>query len=166
MPIPEIWTKLNPKLVFDTKFYRYRIRYFFIPIFLNTKSDTFFDTESETTKKIKKFRDRKVSKPKHHPKYPKFERNWIRNLFPIPNFTEYRIRNHQKKGIVLKPRSFETETSHSSHSGEYWTAVAVIICEVSQVEQGTRGLPKSNLTVCFGPWPNMLYRPCSSLWYD
>ena len=47
-------------------------------------------------------------------------------LFPILNFynTEsdtfhdtkffrYRIRNHPKNGKVLKPRSFETETSHS-----------------------------------------------------
>ena len=29
-------------------------------------------------------------------------------------FFRYRIRNHQTNGKVLKPRSFETETSHSA----------------------------------------------------
>ena len=40
------------------------------------------------------------------------------------------------------------------------------LCEVSRVEQGTKGWPKSNLAVCSRPWPNMLYWPCSSLWFN
>ena len=41
--IPKIWTKPNPKLFSDTKFFRYRIRYFFrYQIFSDTDTDTFF----------------------------------------------------------------------------------------------------------------------------
>jgi len=126
-------------------FFRYRIRYFFryhffpIPKLILFSIPKFSDTESETTKKMEKFRNREVSKPKRHLNYPKSEQNLIQNffryqifsipnpiLFPIPNFSDtetdpffdtkifrYRIRNHQKNGKVSKPRSFETETSHS-----------------------------------------------------
>ena len=71
---PKIWTKPNPKLFSDTKFFRYRIRNFFryqifsipnpklfsipkifdtefktflIPIFLDAESETDFDNKSE-----------------------------------------------------------------------------------------------------------------------
>ena len=52
--IPKIWTKPNPKLFSDTKFIRYRIRYFFryqiftIPNPILFTIPNFFDTESET----------------------------------------------------------------------------------------------------------------------
>ena len=38
-------------------------------------------------------------------------------------FFRYRIRNHQKNGKVSKPRSFETETSHSALTtiGHHWS---------------------------------------------
>ena len=70
--IPKIWTKPNPKLFSDTKFFRYRIRYFFryqiftIPNPILFTIPNFFDTESETTKKMEKFRNREVLKPKRH----------------------------------------------------------------------------------------------------
>ena len=53
-------------------FFRYRIRYFFryqifsIPNPILFLIPNFFDTESETIKKMEKFRNREVSKPKRH----------------------------------------------------------------------------------------------------
>ena len=52
--IPKIWPKPNPELFSDTKFFRYRIRYFFryqifpIPNPILFSIPIFFDTESET----------------------------------------------------------------------------------------------------------------------
>jgi len=76
------YPKSESKTFFDTKFYRYRIRYFFqyqvftIPNPILFPIPNFFDTESETIQKMKKFR---------------------------------------------KPRSYETETSHSGiKCGEQW----------------------------------------------
>ena len=44
--IPKIWTKPNPNLFSDTKYFRYRFRYFFrYQILSDTESDTFFYTK-------------------------------------------------------------------------------------------------------------------------
>ena len=73
--ITQIWTKLNPKL-------------FRIPNFFDTESDTFFETKKfryrpnpKLSKKLKSFETEKFRKPKRYQKYPKSERNWIRNFF-------------------------------------------------------------------------------------
>ena len=108
-PIP------NP-ILFYTNFFLYRIRYFF-----DTK---LFDAESETTTKMEKFRNRDISKPKHDPKYPKYERNQIQNFvdtesdtFSDTNFLGYWNRYFIRYQICSIPnpkplkkwKSFETE---------------------------------------------------------
>ena len=157
-PIPNIFNTESDTF-FDTKFFRYRIRNHL----KNGKVSKPRSFETETSPKIPKIwtkPNRTVSM--YHQcifwdcfalqklrilllevisvwRYPKSERNRIRNffryqIFPIPNpilfsipnfydtesdtffdtkFFRYRIRNHQKNGKVSKPRSFETETSHS-----------------------------------------------------
>ena len=81
----------------DTKFFRYRIRYFFwyqiftIPNPILFSIPNFFDTESDTFLETKFFQ--------------------YRILYSF--WFWYRIRNYPKNGKVSKPRSFETETSHS-----------------------------------------------------
>ena len=63
-------------------------------------------------------------------RYLKSEQNQIRNFFryffrfqiftiPNPILFRYRIQNHSKKKKVLKPRSFETKTSHSGSVSRY-----------------------------------------------
>ena len=115
----------------DTKFLRYRNRYFFryqnfsIPNPKPPKKLKSFETEkfrnrnvtqntpnlnkteSETTQKMEKFRNREVLKPKPHPKYPKSGRNRIRNFFDI-KFSRYRIRYFFRYQIfpILKPIFF------------------------------------------------------------
>ena len=67
-----VMNETESKTFSDTKFVRYRIRYFFLyQIFTKPNPILFtipnlFDTESETIQKIEKFRNQEVSKPKHH----------------------------------------------------------------------------------------------------
>ena len=73
---PKIWTKPNPKLFSDTKFFRYRIRYFFrYRFFSDTDTDTFFDTKILRNRYQYFFRYQNFSKP-------------IPILFSIPIFFE------------------------------------------------------------------------------
>ena len=61
---PKIWTKPNPKLFSDTKFFRYRIRYFFrYQFFFDTDTDTFFDTKFFWNWYRYFFRYQQISKP-------------------------------------------------------------------------------------------------------
>ena len=88
---------------------------------------------------MEKFWNQEFWKPKHHPKYPKSERNSIQNffryqiclkpipfffryliflipnpiLFPLPNLFDTESETINKNGKVSKLRSCKTETSHS-----------------------------------------------------
>ena len=102
-----------------------------IPNLFNTESDTFFDTKFSRYRIRNYLKIGKVSKPRSFetetsPKIPKIWTKPNPKLFAIPNFFDtesdtyfdtkffrYRKRNHLKNGKVSKPRSFETETSHS-----------------------------------------------------
>ena len=60
-----------------------------------------------------KFQNLEVSKPKRHQKYPKSERNWIRNFFSIPNPILFPIPIFFPKPIPILlsiPKIFETDT--------------------------------------------------------
>ena len=69
--IPRIWTKPNPKLFFDTKFFRYQSDTFFIPNLFDTESDTFSDNKIFL-----------MPKPKLSQKWKSFETKkfWKRNV--------------------------------------------------------------------------------------
>ena len=107
-PIPKFFDTES-----DTKFFRYWIRFFFIPIFFVPISILFF---VET--KIFRYlfwnyqKHEKVSKPERHPKYPKSEQNWIRKFFwyqihsmPNPILFWYQI------FPILNPILFYTESA-------------------------------------------------------
>ena len=104
--IPKIWTKPNPKLFSDTKFFRYRIRYFFqYRSFSDT--DTFFDTKIFRTRYRYFFRYQIFSKP-------------IPILFKIPTNFETDTDTIATIGKVAKPRSLEIEMSHSDNNKSLW----------------------------------------------
>ena len=139
---PKIWTKPNPKLFSDTKFFRYRIRYFFryqffsipipilfsIPKFFETNTDTFFDTQIFRNRYRYFFRYQFFSKP-------------IPILFLKPKIFETDTNTIQTIGIVSKPRSLETETSHSDTKSLWFHDLALYVRRFCAVLQSSSPQP-------------------------
>ena len=98
----EIWTQPNPKLISDTIFFWYRMQYF-------------FDTKCFQYRYLSRYQ--KISKlipilftiPNYSKPIP--------ILFTVPKIFETDIDTIKKYGKLLKPRSFETEMSHSGQRG-------------------------------------------------
>ena len=111
----QIFSIPNPILFPIPIFFWYRYRYFFryqnftkpipilfsIPKFFETDTDTFFDTNFFRNRYRYFFRYQFFSKP-------------IPILFSIPKIFETDTDTIKKNGKVSKPRSFETEMSHSA----------------------------------------------------
>ena len=106
---------MNICVLFQYKIFRNRYRYFLweqnfskpipilfsIPKFFETDTDTFFDTNFFRNRYRYFFRYQIFSKP-------------IPILFSIPKIFETDTDTIKKNGKVSKPRSFETEMSHSA----------------------------------------------------
>ena len=105
-PIPN-FSDTESDTFFDTKFFRYRIQYFFwyqIVLIPNPKP----------SKKWKNFETEKIQNRNVTQSNQNQNETESKTFFSDTKLFRYRIGNHQKYRKVSKPRSFKTETSHSA----------------------------------------------------